>query len=159
MAKLENEIIGLFNDPSSIKVLSAVDEDGTPHTVFKGSLTALEDGLIAYAEVLESSQTNQNMVRSIWFDKKVSIAIRKDGTSYHIKGKPVKCLTLGPLFKRFLQRAKERRGPDADIQSIWLIAPEEVKNESTAVRIKEEEERRPFLNKHLDLIRKADGES
>ncbi len=151
MTKTDGELTELLRDPETVKVLTTLDENGDPHTVFKGSLTVLEDGHIGYAEVLESSQTNKNMVRSLWFDKKVTIVIGKgDGISYQIKGKPSRCLVGGPIFKRFLDKVKEKGGAEADIQTVWLILPETIRNESPHIRIKEEEEKKPFLNKRLN---------
>ncbi len=130
MATLDDGLVELFGDPQATKVLGTVDEQGVPHVVAKGSLTVLDDGYIAYAEGSDSSQTNKNMVRSIWFDRPVSITVVKGRTSYQIKGRPYKCVITGPLFQQFLARIRERLGPDADIQSVWIVKPEEVRLES-----------------------------
>ncbi len=150
MIKLHKEVVELFQDRDARKALATVDENGVPHLVFKGSLTILEDGTIAYAERLDSSQANKNMVRSIWFGKTVAVTVIKDGTAYQIKGKPHKCLIAGPLFKEFLIKVREKEGDDADIQSVWIITPEEIRDETLSRRIREEEEKRPFFNRHLD---------
>ncbi|TAK35332.1 MAG: pyridoxamine 5'-phosphate oxidase family protein [Chloroflexota bacterium] len=150
MAELPEEIVALFKDPQSIKVLGTVGGNGAPHAVHKGSLTVLDDGYIAYSEGSDSSQTNKNMVRSIWFDKPVSVTVINARKAYQIKGKPYKCLINGPIFRQFLLRARERGGPAADIQSVWLIAPEEVRAETPGARRSEEAENRPYLNRHLD---------
>lgn len=150
MVTLPKEVIRLLQDPQTRKTLATVDENGVPHVACKESMIVLDSGEIAYAEELESSQVNKNMVRSIWFDKMVAVSVVGKGMTYQIRGKPYKCLITGPLFKEFLLRAREKDGPDADIQSVWLITPEKVFNESLAQRIQEEEEKRPFFNKHLD---------
>jgi hypothetical protein len=150
MVKLQEEIIRLLKDPEARKAVATVDEKGVPHVVFKDSLTVLDDGKIAYAEELDSSRANKNMVRSIWFDKMVAVTVSKDAVAYQIKGKPYKCLITGSLFKQFLMEAREQRGPDSDIQSVWIITPEEVRDATTAQRVKDEEQNRPFFNRHLD---------
>lgn len=153
MEQLPAEVIELFKDPTAVKVLATVDEQGTPHVVFKGSLTVLEDGSLAYVEALESSRTNGNMLRSIWFDRRVAVSIRgQDGLSYQIKGKPARYVITGPLFKQFFREARERMGPEGDIAGVWIITPEEVRNESFAVRKQEEEEKHPFF-RHFDRLK------
>lgn len=150
MVKLQEEVIRLLKDPEAQKALATVDEQGVPHLVFKDSLTVLDDGKIAYAEELDSSQANKNMVRGIWFDKTVAVTVAKESVAYQIKGKPYKCLITGALFKQFLMEARKKRGPDSDIQSVWIITPEEVRDATPAQRVKDEEQNRPFFNRHLD---------
>jgi len=150
MARLSQELIGLLNDPATVKVVSTTDARGVPHAVAKGSLTTLDEELIAWSEGFDSSTSNKNLVGSIWFDRTVAINATKGAVSYQIKGKLYKCLIAGPIFKSFLQRARERRGPEADIAAVWLLVPEEERNESPAVRGTEEAEKRPFFHQHLD---------
>ena len=156
MVDLPTEVIELFKNPEAVKALATVDEKGNPHVAFKGSLTVLEDGSIAYVEALESSQTNRNMLRGLWFDKGVAVSLRgKDGLSYQIKGKPARYVITGPLFKQFFLAVRERMGPEGDIAGVWIITPEEIKNESFAVRKKEEEEKHPYF-RHFDRLKRED---
>lgn len=150
MSKLPDELVGLIKDPESIKIVATVDETGAPHVVIKGSLTTLDGETIAFNEGLDTNLSNKNLVRSIWFNKTVAINVTKGAVSYQIKGKPYRCLITGPIFKQFLVRARERRGPEADIAAVWLITPEEVRNESPTIRRIEDEAKRPYFNRHLD---------
>ncbi|KAF0219085.1 MAG: hypothetical protein FD174_2171 [Geobacteraceae bacterium] len=150
MSILPEELVNLLKDHDSVKILSTTDENGVPHAVAKGSLTTLDGITIAFNEGLDTNISNKNLVRSIWFDKSVAINVTKGGVSYQIKGKPYKCLITGPVYKEFLLKARERRGPDADIAAVWIVKPDEVRNETPAIRRKEEEEKRPFFNRHLD---------
>ncbi|HEY6838842.1 MAG TPA: pyridoxamine 5'-phosphate oxidase family protein, partial [Geobacteraceae bacterium] len=96
--QLTQEIIDLLKDKESTKVLATLDANGFPHAVVKQSLQPGTDGTILYLELLESSRTNKNLVRSIWFDQKVAVSVSgKGGQSYHIKGKPVKTHITGPV--------------------------------------------------------------
>ena len=107
-----------------------------------------------YVGALESSQTNRNMLRGLWFDQDVAVSLRgKDGASYQIKGKPARYVITGPLYKQFFLAMRERMGPDGDIAGVWVITPEEVKNESFSVRKQEEEEKHPYF-RHFDRLRK-----
>jgi hypothetical protein len=150
MSKLPKELVDLINDSESIKVISTADEDGNPHTAFKDSLTVLEDGNIAFGEEFEGSQTNVNLVRSLWFNKDVELTVRdKSGTTFQIIGKPYRYAHAGPLFKKFYLAEREKRGPDSELAGVWIITPEEVRNETYEIRKKQEDERHPFF-RHFD---------
>jgi hypothetical protein len=83
------------------------------------------------------------------FDKKVAINIlTKDGKSFKIVGRPLRSITCGKLFEKTYELLREKRG-DVDLSAIWIIQPEEIREETFAVRIKEEEEAYPII-KHLD---------
>ncbi len=156
MSKLPEELIALLHDTGSIKVIATIDGEGHPHVVVKGSLTTLDNETIVFAEGLEGSLSNKNLVRSIWFDKKVAINITKGLTSYQVKGRPYKYLITGSVFRQLLDRARERRGAEADIAGVWVITPEEVRNESPAVRSSLAREERGLFHSHLDLLRHSE---
>jgi hypothetical protein len=153
MITLPQDLKTLLEDNNAIKVLGTVNGEGVPHVIFKDSITLLEDGNLAYAEELDSSQANKNMVRSIWFDKLVSITVGKGKKSFQVKAQPVKCAIVGPLFREFLARAKEQRGADADVQSVWIITPIDCRDQSREVRLEEERKKDPYYNIHLDRLR------
>jgi len=153
MSKLPEELLDLLKDTGSVKVVATIDGDGVPHVVFKGSLTTFDDETIVFAEGVESSLSNKNLVRSIWFDKKVAINITKGLISYQVKGFPYKYLITGTIFRKMLDRARERRGPEADIAGVWVITPDEIRNESPAYRSGLAKEERGLFHSHLDLLR------
>ena len=149
--QLSRNIIELIEDNNTTKVLATLDANGFPHAVVKQSLHTGEDGNLLYLELLESSLTNRNLVRSIWFNQKVSIALwGKNGQSYQIKGKPVKTHITGPLFQKHYLAVRERLG-DVELAAVWVIEPEEVVDESFARRKAEEEAAHPFF-RHLDRL-------
>jgi hypothetical protein len=151
--ELTKEIIDLLAESDTTKVLATLDADGFPHVVVKQSLQPGEDGSILYLELLESSRTNKNLVRSIWYDRSVAIALKgKDGRSWQIKGKPVKTHITGPLFLEHYTAVRERLG-DVDLAAVWVIEPKEIINETFAVRREEEERNHPFFT-HLDRLAK-----
>jgi predicted pyridoxine 5'-phosphate oxidase superfamily flavin-nucleotide-binding protein len=155
MAELLNqEVIELLQNKATVKVLTTVDEHGVPHSVVKGSLTLDEDGNLLVLELLESSRTNRNLVRSIWYDRKVAILLKGEGAlAYQIKGVPVKAHISGPLFQKHYKAVRERLG-DVDLGAVWIIRPEEVINESTSVRRDEEQAKHPVFI-HLDRLVRA----
>ncbi len=151
--KLENKIIKLINDEDTVKVLSTVDKDNIPHSTFKNFLNVDNNGNILYMELIESSMTNSNMVNSIWFKKKVSITVKsKDNESYQIKGIPVKAYISGHIFRKYYEIIRERI-EDGDLSTVWIIEPEEVRNETYSYRKKSEEKKHPLLI-HLDRLAK-----
>lgn len=152
--QLTEEQIALLNDRDSHKVLATVDESGNPHVVFKQSIHVAEDGNIHYLELLESSRTNHNLVRAIWFDRKVSIVVKGgDKQSFQIKGEPLEVHVTGPLFEKHYVEIQERLG-DVDLAGVWVIAPQEVINENFWLRKVDEEAKHPLFL-HLDRIAKT----
>jgi len=151
--KLDSDVAGLLADPSTVKVLVTVGEDGTPHAVIKQSLHLDAEGNLVYLELLESSRTNRNMVRSIWYNRRVAILLKgKQGESYQIKGTPVKAIVSGPVFQQHYTRIRYQLG-DVDLAAVWVIEPEAVIDESYAVRKAQEESLHPHWL-HLDRLAK-----
>jgi hypothetical protein len=152
--KLNKEIIALFSSDESTKVLATVNELGYPHAAAKPFIRVDDDGNLLYLELVESSSTQKNLVRSIWFDRKVSISVSdSSGQSWQIKGKPVKTLITGPVFLHHYRDVRQRLG-DVDLSAVWVIEPEEVINENISVRHAEEELAHPLF-RHLDRLVKV----
>lgn len=151
--KLNKEIIALFSSDESTKVLATVNEQGYPHAATKPYIRVDDDGNLLYLELVESSRTQKNLVRSIWFDQKVSVSVSdSSGQSWQIKGKPVKTLITGPVFLHHYQEVRQRLG-DVDLSAVWVIEPEEVINENILARHAEEELAHPLF-RHLDRLAK-----
>ncbi len=149
--KLTAELIALLNDNETIKVLATTGFDGVPHVVHKQSIHAGEDGNVHLLQVLEHSQSNKNLTHSIWFNRKVAINLRaKDGRSFQIKGRPIHNHITGPLYQKHYTQFRARRG-DVDLAGVWVIEPDEVINETGAVRHAEEAARHPNTV-HLDRL-------
>lgn len=152
--KLNQNIIELFGSEDSIKVLATVNEHGYPHAAAKPFIRVDEDGNLLYLELVESSRTQKNLVRSIWFDQKVSVSVSDNsGQSWQIKGKPVKTLITGPVFLHHYREVRQRLG-DVDLSAVWVIEPEEVINENIFIRHAEEEQTHPLF-RHLDRLAKV----
>jgi Pyridoxamine 5'-phosphate oxidase len=152
--KLNKEIIALFGKDDSTKVLATVNDQGYPHAAAKPFIRVDDDGNLLYLELVESSRTQKNLVRSIWFDQKVSISVSdQNGQSWQIKGKPVKTLITGPVFLHHYRDVRRLLG-DVDLSAVWVIEPEEVINENISVRHAEEELAHPLF-RHLDRLVKV----
>jgi hypothetical protein len=153
-AQLSQEQIAILNDQQTQKVLATVDENGVPHVVFKQSIHVAEDGNIHYLELLESSRSNHNLVRAIWFDRKVSIVVKgADKQSFQIKGQPIEVHVTGPLFEQHYSGIRHKLG-DVDLAGVWVIEPQEVIDENFQIRKAEEEAKHPLF-RHLDRLAKT----
>jgi hypothetical protein len=140
----------------SVKVVATVGKEGIPHAVVKDSLTLLDDGTIAFYELLETSQTQKNLVYSIWFNKPVSITVlTKEGRSYQVKGLPKKAVVAGQRFTEAYIDVQNRLGPDIDLSALWLIAPSEEREQTFLVRRQIEEAAHPY-EIHVDRIAKEE---
>lgn len=151
--ELSKEIIEAFANKNTIKALATVDKNGLPYVVYKCSLHINGEGKIELYEILESSQNNSNLVYSIWFDKTASVnLLTVDRKSYQIKLKPVKSITSGRYFENVYNTIR-KDGRDIDLGAIWQFEAVEIKEETFAVRVQEDEEAYPLL-KHIDRLLK-----
>ncbi len=150
MASLPDEVLELLRDPASVKLLATVDPDGTPHLAIRPSLTVLENGELAFAEELDSSELSQDLVHAIWRDRRVTVGVSLGATVWQIRARLWRCVITGPLLKRFLLLARAERGPDADISTVWVLRADDVRDDSPAVRRLEDASRRPNAGSHLD---------
>ena len=74
MAKMPKEVIDVFNDPKSTKVLATAGTILEINAVPKGSLRALDEELMAFADIF-GDKTNKNLE----VNKKVAaLALRMD---------------------------------------------------------------------------------
>ena len=106
MAKMSKEVMDVFNDPSSAKVLatagsSVLEINAAP----KGSLRAVSEEVIAFADIF-GDKTNKNLQ----LNKKVSALAFKMSpvAGYQIKGTFLGFQTSGELFDRFAKEVKEK---------------------------------------------------
>ena len=141
MITLQEELIDICRDSETLKVLVTTDEEGVPHPVIKNSFTVLDNGMLAYAELIERCHTYKNMLRNYWHKKNVAILLfnQKKG-AFQIKGRPVRFLVEGVIWKKFVEEIWKVL-PEADPAGIWTIEPLEVRNLDYNIAREEEEER------------------
>ncbi|MFP3040483.1 hypothetical protein LQZ19_01565 [Treponema primitia] len=151
--KLDNEITQLLESNNTVKALATIGGHGEPYVIISDLIYPYEDGKIIFLELLESSNTNNNLVRSIWFDKEISLGIKAgNGRSHQIRGRIVKSVIAGKVFQKYYKSVREKLG-DVDLSAVWVIEPQEISNETFEDRKKYEETYHPFF-KHLDRIAK-----
>jgi len=152
--QLSDEVINAIKDPQSVKVMATISKEGIPHVTAKGSLTVDDNGRIRFLELLEKSQTQKNLVYSIWFDKIVAVnVITQDKKSYQIKGKIYKTINSGREFQDAYVATQEKYGYDIDVSAIWLVDVDEVTEETFAARRDELETKYPY-ELHVDRLAK-----
>jgi predicted pyridoxine 5'-phosphate oxidase superfamily flavin-nucleotide-binding protein len=121
MAKMTKEVMDLFNDPNSAKVLATAGTALEINAVPKGSLRAIGEDLMAFADIF-GDKTNKNLDAN----KKVSALAFKTNplAGYQIKGTFLGFQTSGELFDRFAKEIKERI--KLDIRAVGTIKVDEV---------------------------------
>ncbi len=151
MIKIQDDIKQIINSRESLKALATIGKDGKPHLVFKGSISINDEGFIVYDEVIENSQTNKNVLYSLWFKKEVAINILSpEKKSYQIKGIPVKTLINGSEYEKHYVAIQERH-KDTDLGAVYFIEPTEIIDESFLVQKAKYEAEEP-LYIHLDRL-------
>jgi hypothetical protein len=122
MAKMSKEVMDVFNDPSSAKVLATSGSTVLQiNAVPKGSFRAVSEDVIAFADIF-GDKTNKNLQ----LNKKVSALAFKMSpmTGYQIKGTFLGFHTSGELFNRFAKEVKEKL--KLDIRAVGTIRVDEV---------------------------------
>lgn len=148
--RLDSELLSLLHDEGTVKAVATVDATGAPYVAHSRFLIA-EEGELVHLELLETSATNKNLLRTLWFGGRVSVTVAAaDGRSWVVRGRPRKAVVTGPVFRRWYEHVRERL-PDADLSAVWLIRPEEAVQETYEVRKAEEEQQFPFYI-HLDRL-------
>ncbi|OGP89282.1 MAG: hypothetical protein A2157_10235 [Deltaproteobacteria bacterium RBG_16_47_11] len=121
MAKMSKEVMEVFNDLGSAKVLATAGTVLEINAVPKGSLKAITEEVIAFADIF-GDKTNKNLK----VNKKVSALAFKMSpvTGYQIKGAFLGFQTSGELFDKFAKEIKEKI--KLDIKGVGVIRVDEV---------------------------------
>jgi hypothetical protein len=121
MARMPKEVMDVFNDPKSTKVLATAGTILEINAVPKGSLRAIDEELIAFADI-SGDKTNKNLE----VNKKAAVlALRMDPLAgYQIKGTFQGFQTSGELFNRFSKEVRERI--NMTIRAVGTIKVDEV---------------------------------
>jgi predicted pyridoxine 5'-phosphate oxidase superfamily flavin-nucleotide-binding protein len=122
MAKMPKEVMDMLNDPQSSKVLATCDESAKLNAVPKGTLTAIDDETIAFADIF-GDKTNVNLKAT----HQAAVAVftmALPPVGYQVKGTFQGFQTSGPLFDTFAQKVKELL--KLDIRAVGTIKVNEV---------------------------------
>lgn len=145
------DLAALLASPFVTAIISTLDETGAPHAVPSPFLRLDERGFLVHPELLETSTSHRNLVRSIWFERPVGVTLAAgDGRVAVIRGRAHKAHISGPFFSEQYRSLRERLG-DVDLAAVWLIEPQEISDETYRTRKAREEELHPF-HRHLDRL-------
>ncbi|HIH77781.1 MAG TPA: pyridoxamine 5'-phosphate oxidase family protein [Halobacteria archaeon] len=116
---MKKEIIDLLNDQTASKVLATVDSEGIPNVVPKGSISAIDDKTVVFADIF-GDKTNKNLEET----KRAAIAVFKQGKGYQLKGTFKEFQKSGSIFDKYSKMIKSGMGKD--IKSVGIIQIEEI---------------------------------
>lgn len=112
----------LLARPDVRKFILTSDGDGLPHLEENATIHLDADGRLVLLSREEHSPTQHNLVRGIWFKRKVAIHLRDgDGSEVRIVGRPYKAVITGPRFEEHYRRQRDKGEP---LSTVWLIDPE-----------------------------------
>lgn len=149
--ELRKRIGTLLAESGTIATIATLDETGAPQSVPTPFLKQDESGRLLHLELLETSTTHRNLLRSIWFERPVSVTLSgRDGELLVISGLPYKALVSGRIFTACYREVRSLMG-DVDLAAVWLIEPHTLRDESYLVRKVKEEAAHPFYQ-HLDRL-------
>jgi predicted pyridoxine 5'-phosphate oxidase superfamily flavin-nucleotide-binding protein len=122
MARMSKEVMEVFNDLDSAKVLATAGSTALEvNAVPKGSLRAVSEEVIAFADIF-GDKTNKNLQ----LNKKVSALAFKVNpvAGYQVKGTFLGFQTFGELYDRFAKEVREKI--KLDIKAVGTIRVDEV---------------------------------
>jgi predicted pyridoxine 5'-phosphate oxidase superfamily flavin-nucleotide-binding protein len=103
LAKIPPEVMELVNASDATKVMGTVDRQGIPNVVPLGSIRAVSDDTIVFAEIFHI-KTKENLLAT----KKATVLVVKDGKAYQIKGTFAGYTSSGPAFEAMSKAIMER---------------------------------------------------
>ena len=122
MAKMTKEVMELLKDVQVPKVLATCDDAGTLNAVPKGTLTAIDEETLAFADIW-GDKTNVNLKAT----QRAAVAVFKTSlppVGYQVKGTFQGFQTSGPIFDTFAKAVKEML--NLDIKAVGVIKVDEV---------------------------------
>lgn len=130
MVEMPNEVIDLFNDLESIKVLVTIDENNVPHCVPAGSLCVLSPSMIGFA-VIMMKKSHSNLLHCCENGKLVAAMVVKGPKSYQVKALAKEYLTEGIVYEKFRDGLKPLlSNSNFELKGVWILQPTEIYNQS-----------------------------
>ena len=121
---LPGEILQFLSAEDCIKSIQVPGEKEGGDPVFLCPSLACPDGTsLALSLPEERNGLGQGLVRSLWFDRPVTLWLHRDGHTLRISAWAYRCHIVGPLFSRMLAAAR-RDCPTGDIACAWQLVPD-----------------------------------
>lgn len=122
MAKMNKEVMDLFNDTQASKALATCDKSGTLNVVPKGTIAAIDEETVAFGDIF-GGKTNVNLEAT----RKAAVTVFKmelPPVGYQVKGTFQGFQTSGPMFDAFAKQIKE--ATSLDMKAVGVIKVDEV---------------------------------
>lgn len=127
MARMPQEVVDFFrSDPQQVsKVVATIGSDGMPNVAAKGSLMALDDETIAFAELV-GSKTKENLEAN----GRVAVAAFKMVEGFQVKGSFQGFQTSVPLVEQFAAILKPlgmevREAGTIKVEEVYSLSPKD----------------------------------
>jgi len=134
MVEIPDEVIDLFNDLESIKVLVTIDENYVPHCVPVGSLCVLSPNIIAFG-VIMMKKTQSNLLYCYENKRTIVTMAVKGSISYQIKVIAKEYLTEGIVYEKFCEGLKPLvLNSGFELKGVWILEPTEIYNQSLGLK-------------------------
>jgi predicted pyridoxine 5'-phosphate oxidase superfamily flavin-nucleotide-binding protein len=122
MVLIKKPIADKFRDPTAVKILSTVDNEGNPNAAVIGSLFIIDDETIGFADMMVN-KTKQNLNSN----GKASVLIWVPPlASYQLKGSFEGWLKSGPIYDAFNSSPMMRLQNVGNAKAIGLIKVKEI---------------------------------
>lgn len=103
MSKMPQDVIELFDDPQTLKMVGTVDKQKNPGLINIGTLGVLDAETLVFADV-SLGRTKQSLEST----KRVTVGVYKPPMSaYQAKGVFMGWQTSGPAYDKHMPRVKE----------------------------------------------------
>lgn len=150
--ELSKEVKELLDDRNTIKIVASVGKSGVVNSAVKQSVRLNENGQIEFLEFLETSDTNRNVIHSLWFEHNISILLLgNNNESYELRGIPTEAIIEGRYFEKKYVEVQERFEGKLDLATVWIVDITEVRNKDIFARQLQEREDYPIVS-HLDRL-------
>lgn len=150
---MSEELVVMFNDPKTIKVLASCNHTGEIHIEFCDQMYVHSDGYIYLFELIENSQQNKNILSALWFNKEVVASIHtRDGLSYQFTLLPYRAIISGTEFTKLYSWFQANIG-NYDLSTVWVLNPTKIMETTISKQVEEQIQKFPMVN-HLDRLLK-----
>ena len=136
-------------EKNNIKIISALSENGCPSVAFRNCIFVNLEGEIILLEPVETSNNNRNLTYSIWFNKKVVIALwsfEEYGLLAYATIKKV--IISGREFEKYYKLyLHDYNG--TDLAAVWVMTVDNIVETGEKIEILQEQKKYSSIG-HLD---------
>ena len=127
MAAIPENVMNLFNNPQSIKVLATKSPDNKIHTVQLGSLRAPNPNMVICAAII-FKRSGENLESMKERNEEPTVFVTDGMQSYEIRVRIKEFQTSGTIVDQMNESLKKAVGMTS--RGVWVFEPVEVHNET-----------------------------